>query len=287
MARSSVLFVAALLVGALTTPAAQSVQTARIAQSPESGASRPSFEVASIRRNVSTDQGASVRPLPGGGLTITNNTLFNIIRNAYNVQPVQIIGGPDWINRDRWDIVAKAEGNPLPPQLMVMLQGLVAERFKADVRRETREIEVYALTVARADRRLGPQLTSSSVDCDAVAAAVRAGGTPPPARPNGLPTCGMRVTSGYATAGGYAIADIARNLAGITGRIILDRTGLAGRYDMELKWTPDPLQASGPAAADTASIFTALQEQLGLKLEAQRAPTEVLVIHAAERPVED
>ena len=278
MARVTVIIVVALVVGALATPAAQSAQTA---------ASRPSFDVASIRRNVSADQGASVRPLPGGGLTITNNTLFNIIRNAYNVQSVQIIGGPDWINRDRWDIVAKADGNPLPPQLMVMLQGLVAERFKADVRRETREIEVYALTVARADRRLGPQLTPSSVDCDAVAAAVRAGGTPPPARPNGLPTCGMRVTAGYATAGGYAIADIARNLAGITGRIVVDRTELTGRFDMELKWTPDPLQASGPAASDTASIFTALQEQLGLKLEPQRTPTEVFVIYSAERPMED
>src|SRR5688572_5345758 len=100
---------------------------------------RPAFEVASIRQNVSADQGASVRPRPGGGLTVTNNTFFNIVRNAYSVQGVQVVGATDWMTRDRWDIVAKAEGDTRPADLMLMLQSLLAERFKADIRRETRE----------------------------------------------------------------------------------------------------------------------------------------------------
>jgi uncharacterized protein (TIGR03435 family) len=258
------------------------------AQSPSPVTSALAFEVASIRRNVSADQGASVRTQPGGALTITNNTLFNIIRNAYNVQGFQIIiEGPDWINRDRWNIVAKAEGNPQGPQMMGMLQSLVADRFKADIRRETRELQVYALTLARSDGRLGPQLTPSTVDCAALAAARTAGAPPPPPRTDGRPTCGMNINPGVATAGGYLIADIARNLSGATGRIIVDKTGLTGRYDMELKWTPDPTQGSPSTTFDGGSLFTAVQEQLGLKLEAQRAPVEVLVVYSAERPVED
>lgn len=248
-----------------------------------------SFEVASIRRNTSAEQGASVRGQPGGRLTITNNTLFNIIRNAYNVQGSQILEGPDWINRDRWDIVAKAADNAQPQQLMAMLQNLVKERFKADIRRETREIDVYALTPARSDGRLGPQLRPASVDCEAMRSAAAPGAPPPPPRANGAPSCGMSVNAGRAMAGGYLIADIARNLSGATGRIIVDRTGLTGRYDMELQWTPDPLPgAPAPASvSDSGSLFTAVQEQLGLRLQPQRAPVGVLVIYSAERPMED
>ena len=257
------------------------------AQTPAAAGDKPAFEVASIRRNVSADQGASVRAQPGGALTITNNTLFNIIRNAYNVQGFQIIDGPDWINRDRWNIVAKAEGNPQGPQMMAMLQNLLADRFKADIRRETREMQVYALTLGRSDGRLGPQLTPSTVDCAALAAARTAGAPPPPPRADGRPTCGMSVNPGVAIAGSYLIADIARNLSGATGRIIVDKTGLTGRYDMELKWTPDPTQGSASTSFDGGSLFTAVQEQLGLKLEAQRAPVDVLVIYSAERPTED
>jgi uncharacterized protein (TIGR03435 family) len=99
----------------------------------------------------------------------------------------------------------------------------------------------------------------------------------------------MSVNAGRAMAGGYSIADIARNLSGATGRIIVDRTGLTGRYDMELQWTPDPLPGA-PATAplsDSGSLFTAVQEQLGLRLQPQRAPVDVLVIYSAARPMED
>ena len=109
----------------------------------------------------------------------------------------------------------------------------------------------------------------------------------PPPRADGKPTCGVSINPGVATAGAYLIADIARNLSGATGRIIVDKTGLTGRYDMDLKWTPDPTQGSAGATFDGGSLFTAVQEQLGLKLDPQRAPVDVLVVYSAERPMED
>ena len=268
--------------------AAVAATIAVAAQSPAPTATRPTFEVASIRRNTSADQRASVRGEPGGRVTISNNTLFNIIRNAYNVQGFQIVGGPDWINTDRWDIVAKADGDVPQQQLMVMLQNLLADRFHAAIRRDSREMPVYALIPARADARLGPQLTPATIDCAALAAAARTtGAAPPPPLPNGRPACGIRTAPGMLMAGGSLLSDVARNLAGATGRIIVDKTGLRGRYDLELKWTQDPLQGSSIDAFEGGSLFTAIQEQLGLKLEAQRSPVDVLVIDSAERPAED
>lgn len=246
---------------------------------------RPAFDVASIKRNVSGEQASSMRPSGADGIAITNYSLFNIIRNAYNVQAFQIVGGPDWLDRDRWNVLAKAEGVTQPQQLMVRLQTLIADRFNADVRRETREMQVYALTLARADRRLGPGLRPAAADCDALRAAARPG-DPLPRRAGGLPSCGMNVTPGRASAGGYLIADIARNLSNASGRILIDRTGLTERYDMELEWTPDGTQPA-PGVNDAGSFFTAVQEQLGLKLEPQRAPVEVIVVYTAERAVDD
>src|SRR5947207_14637643 len=108
-------------------------------------AQRPAFEVASIKRNNSGSDNASVRGQPGGRITLTNNTLWNIIRNAWGLQGFQIVGGPDWVNKDRWDIVAKAEGDPPPQQYGAMVQTLLADRFKLVVHRETREMPIYAL----------------------------------------------------------------------------------------------------------------------------------------------
>src|SRR5688572_7471540 len=258
------------------------------AQGPAPGAPTPMFDVASIRQNTSGDQEATVRVEPGGRMTIRNNTLFNIIRNAYTVQGFQIVGGPPWINTDRWDITAKAETEVPQPQLRLMLQNLIADRFKATVRPERRELPVYALVVARPDGRLGPQLNPAAVDCAALAAAVGRTGAPlPPAQPSGRPSCGTRISGGMLMAGATLMTDFARNLSGSTGRIIVNKTGLPGRYDLELKWTPEQLPAPAADSLDTASLFAAIQEQLGLRLEATRAPVDVLVIDSAERPTED
>jgi len=180
------------------------------AQTPAPDASRPAFEVASIKRNVSASDNASFRAQPGGRVSITNNTLRNIIRNAYNVQNFQIIGGPEWINTERWDITAKAADDAAPQQMLLMVRTLLADRFRVVVGSETRELPIFALIVSRSDGRLGPQLRPSSIDCAALFAAARGLGQEPPPTTGGRPTCGTRTTRGSMMTTAVAMADLGR-----------------------------------------------------------------------------
>jgi uncharacterized protein (TIGR03435 family) len=273
------------------------------AQSPVRDAPEPAFEVASVTPNKSGDPGASFGGRPGGQLVVRNNTLRNIIRNTYGLQEFQIVGGPEWINSDRFDIVAKAAddapeariSNDAPQaRMLLMVRTLLADRFKLAVHTETREIPIYALVMARSDGRPGPQLRPAAVDCAAMLAAARGGGAPLPRAPAGeRPICGMQTAPGRMMAGGYALPDVARNLSPFTGRIVVDKTGLSGTFDLDLAWTPDQIPTGprppGAPAFDPngPSLFTAVQEQLGLKLDSQRGPVEVLVIDRAERPTAD
>jgi uncharacterized protein (TIGR03435 family) len=259
---------------------------------PPARAQRPAFEVASIRRNVSVGQLSSIRGQPGGRITVTNHTLRNIIRNTNRLQSYQLVGGPDWIDRDRWDIVAKGAGDPSFEQLVAMMQTLLADRFKLVTHLETRDMPIYALMLARPDGRLGPRLKASTVDCAAIAADARTqGGTAPPP-PGAGPRCGTNMSFGRMRSSAAPMTDVARNLSIAAGRTVLDRTGLTGIFDVDVTWKPDvpagAPEASGNISTDDApSLFTALQEQLGLKLDAQRGPVEVLVIDSATRPMED
>jgi uncharacterized protein (TIGR03435 family) len=253
----------------------------------------PSFDAASIKVNTSGLPGGRFGGQPGQ-VTIINYTLRDIVRNVYNLQPYQMIGGPDWISRERFDIVAKAPTGTPPGQMMAMMETLLADRFTLRVHRDTRDIPVYALVLARPDGRLGPQLTRAAVDCAALRAARERGENPVLPAPTGnKPVCGMNTNAGRMVAGGYEMKDVARNMAGPAGRFVIDRTGLTGPYDLELTWTPEqaPIAAPGAPApafdANGPSLFTALQEQLGLKLEATTGPVEVLVIDGAERPAVD
>jgi uncharacterized protein (TIGR03435 family) len=255
-------------------------------------AQRPTFEVASIKRNIEVSDRAFVRNEQGGRISVGNNTLRNIVRNAWRLQNFQIVGGPDWINTERWDIVAKAADNPQPEQLLIMLQNLLIDRFKLVIKREMRDTPIYALVLARPDGRLGPKIQASTTDCATIIAASRArSGAPPPPPPGGGPLCGTRQTVGRMTTNSTTIADLARNLSQVAGRSIVDKTGLMGSFDLELTWTPDPQPGAAadarPAGDDTVSLFTAIQEQLGLKLDPQRGPVDTLVIESAARPVED
>ena len=252
------------------------------------------FEVASIKENVSGGDNASVRAQPGGRVSVSNNSLRSIIRNAYSVQNYQIVGGPDWINTVRWDITAKAPDDAPPQELLLMLRTLLADRFKLAIRNETRGIPICALTLARADGRPGPQLRSSNTDCAAIFAAAKAKGEAPPPTTNGRPTCGTRTTRGNMMTTGVDMSDLARNLAPFAGRPVVDKTGLSGVFDLDLTWTPEQgpagpegTQSQTAPSTDGVSLFTAVQEQLGLKLDAQRGPVDVVVIESAERPVED
>ena len=159
-----------------------------------------------------------------------------------------------------------------------MLRTLLKDRFTLVTHTETRELPIYALVLARPDRRFGEQLRVSSVDCVALEAeSHKAGGTPPPA-PGAGPRCGISSGTGRIQASARLMTDVARALSNTTGRAVVDKTGLDGRYDLELRWNETE---EGP------SLFTAVQEQLGLKLEPQRGPVDVLVIDSAERPTED
>jgi uncharacterized protein (TIGR03435 family) len=268
-------------------------------------ASGPAFEVASVKPNKSADQRQAIQTPPGGRFIATNLPLRNLIAFAYRIAPgtaFRLVGGPDWIRSERFDIIAKADGN-LPPftpsgppePLLVMVRTLLAERFKLVVHHETRELPTYELVVARTDHTLGPRLHPAAVDCEA---AMRAPGAPPPGPPppGERPTCGARIGPGQMIAGGVPMAQFVNLLTQFVQRTVIDRTGLTGTYDFELSWTPDQLpQGPPPPGApplppidpNGPSIFTALQEQLGLKLDAQRGPVDVVVIDGVERPTED
>jgi uncharacterized protein (TIGR03435 family) len=254
-------------------------------------AARVEFEVASIKPNPSGPGPLAINTLPGGRFTATNVTLRALIQNAYRVQTVQISGGPSWINSDRFDIVAKGADQDDASRMQLRLRSLLADRFKLVIRTETREMPIYALTVARADGRLGSALHRLDVDCSAdtakdaqniVKGAPAAAGTP----------CGIRMGMGTMTVGGATLAQMAASLSSILDRTVVDRTALAGTFAAALTYTPD--QAT-PGLAQKAqyvpsidpngpSIFTAMQEQLGLKLEPAKAPVDLLVVIGAEKP---
>jgi len=267
------------------------------AQSPQPSPAtdRPTFEVASIKRNISGDPGASIRLQPGGQVVVSNNSLYNLIRNAYGTQRFEMVPGPklpSWIDSDRWDILAKAPADTpmVQEQMQLRLRSLLEDRFKLVVRREMREMPIYELVVARSDGQLGKQIKPSGDECAAQGRARAAGVQPPPMSPGGF--CGTRTGNGTVSTKGVELSNFVRNLGGMTGRFVIDKTGLTGPYDLDLQWTPDPAAAGGPpqgppGPGDGASLFAAIQEQLGLKLEAKRGPVEVLVLDSAERPIED
>jgi len=247
--------------------ATQGALWAQAPSAPPPTALSGSFDVASVKVNNAGGP-SSVRAAPNGTLTVTNNTLRNIVRNAYGITNTQIVGGPDWFDTDHFDVNAKAAAPFTQQQGMAMLRALLADRFKLAVHTEMRELPIYALMLARSDGRLGPQMKRSDVDCAALFAAVQAGGRMPPAGPNGALPCGLRVQPGTITGSAVAMEQLARNLVGGVGRLVVDKE-------------PPRVDPAAP------SLFTALEEQLGLKLDAQRGPVEVLVIDRAERPSAD
>ena len=279
------------------------------AQASQSVEQEPAFEVASVKANKTDAPGGSF-VLPPGRLTATNIPLKVVITNAYQLSFFQVIGGPDWVSTDRFDITAKAPDGAPPEQTRAMVRTLLKDRFKLVVHMDTRDTPIYALVKARADDRLGPNLKLSTTDCGplraqraaTIAEAARSRGgrvaIPPPPAPNEPVVCQMRVSgrgSAMLTyrAGNITMTALANALRPYVGREVVDRTGLTGEFDFDLQFSPPPttgaVDAGIPVAPldDAASIFTALQEQLGLKLESTRGPVEVMVIDRAEKPNEN
>ena len=250
---------------------------------------RAEFEVASVKSSGSGTGGFSITTQPGGRFTATNVTARALIQTAYGLQPVQITGGPGWLNTDRFDVVAKGDGDD-PGRVALMLRSLLADRFKLVVRTESRDMPIYALAVARSGGAHGPDLRRAAADCSADAAVNAQNVVKAPSPQTGA--CGIRAGLGTLTVAGATMPQIAATLSGILDRIVIDRSALAGTFTATLKWTPD--QAT-PGMAQKAqyvptidpngpSIFTAIREQLGLKLEPDKGPLDLLVIVGAERP---
>jgi len=271
-----------------------------VATIPLLAAQDQSFEVASVKRNNSGDRNSLLRILPGGRVSATNFGVRQLIVFAWQLAPFQVIGGPEWIDGDGYDIIVKMEGNPAavepgtgkPDPRQTAIQHLLEDRFKMKTHRETREMDIYALVLARPGAR-GPKLVQSPKDCAAQAAEARDKGTqfpppqagPPPAL--GKPYCGIAGSNGRIRFGGLNSTMIASAFNGYSGRMVVDRTGLSGSWDFELQFSPRR-GADAPAGdPDLPDFFTAVQEQLGLKLESTKGPVDVLVIDSVERPTDD
>ena len=244
-------------------------------------AQEPRFEVASLKRNTTGSSSTSMDNRPDG-LVMENGTLRNLIFNAYRPQSTELVGAPGWL-ADRYDLIAKTTGPSTSEQRAAMLRALLAEELQLRAHYEMREQPVFDLVFARRDRSLGAGIIRTDRDCAAAATARDAGKPEPALAPasNGAPPCGIRSNRGEFLAGGITMEGLARNLATRAGRVIFDRTGLAGYYQITLRFAPDVT-----ADADMPTLFTALQEQLGLKLEPSRAPLQTLVIDHVERPTE-
>lgn len=270
------------------------------AQSP---AADPAFDVVSVKRN--TSGGPMLQRNTPGNIAMFNVPVRQLVRLAYQLQDFQIVGAPDWANTDRFDIEGRFEPPPPgpPPQtprMLLMLRTLLRDRFGMVARMETRQMPILALRLVRADGRPGPQLKPAAVDCAALNGARGRGpaGSPPPFSLGERPACGDRMGFGQLLAGGMPMSRLATQiLSQLTGRIVVDRTGLTGGYDIDLKWTPTPDQLPPgppppgvelpPIDPNGPSLFAALQEQLGLKLDAERGPVEVLVIDRLQQPAEN
>ena len=279
---------------------------AAVVGSGATAAQEPSFEVASIKPNKSGGGMIGIR-FPGvGQFNVINMPLREMIRFAYDVQPLQIEGGADWINSERFDIIAKAEGRPTMLQVHAMLRSLLAERFALKLHKETREMPIYELVVARADKRLGAQLQPATSECRPVRVPNGAPKPPPPPPggpgPEAIPAsddgtdmrCGALFGPGFITLRQFTMERFAHDLTMIARRVVVNKTGLDGRYDIDVEFAPEFRPAPPPGAPEIAaapsdgpSMFTAIQEQLGLKLESARGPVEVFVIDAVQRPDPD
>ncbi len=231
----------------------------------------PIFEVATIKPSRPEAPGKGIR-VNGIHFSTLNTSVVDLISFAYGVHARQIAAGPAWLASDRFDIGAQpdGEGQPNDRQLKIMVQKLLADRFKLAFHREQKELSVYAITVAKT----GTKLTKNESD------------------PNGLPGLGFRGL-GNMVVRNATMADFAGSMQGaVLDRPVVDQTSLQGRYDFTLNWTPDEFQFTGlgvkvpppPENAPNPDLFTAIQQQLGLKLEAVKAQAEILVIDRAEKP---
>jgi uncharacterized protein (TIGR03435 family) len=233
---------------------------------------RPAFEVASIKANKTAPNNSEIHFDPGR-LTAENVPASFLIIWAYHVRMFQLSGGPGWINSEKFDIAAKLEGGASSQQVLLMMQTLLEERFKLRLHRETKEHSVYTLVPAKS----GIKLRASTADCEALAR------EDPPGQPSRRQCGAWFRGSTQFTGTKISMTEFVEDLANLLERPVVDKTGFTENFDVTLQWTPDE-QPPENSDAPSPAIFTALQEQLGLKLESGKSPVETLVIDHIEKP---
>ena len=226
------------------------------------------FDVASIKESTSLEAGGSLRFLPDGGVRASNFTARALLTLAYRLQGYQLVNAPGWTSEVRYNIEAKPAAKTPRDQIFEMLQALLVERFRLAFHREKREVDGFALVRVRADR-LGPDLKVSEVDCE------KAFASTPRCRQGGITVDSM-------TAVGTPMWSLLQVVIGKVGAPVSDDTGLTGPYDFQLRWSNDVAPTD-----DRLSIYTALQEQLGLRLDRRRVTTEVFIVDRLEKPTPD
>ena len=258
---------------------------------------RPQFDVASVKPAApnSTFQGIKFSP---GMIEVRDWSMKELIAYAWRVRSFQVLGGPPWLDSAHYDIAAKPETGSKRGEVNLMVQSLLEDRFQLTLHRETKELPIYALVMARKDHKPGPQLLEtkegSCVQRDETV-------HPAPPEPGQQPPkyCGQtNVGSRHVRAVSIPIGTLAGILSTLLGRRVLDETGLTGTFDVILEWTPDDTRAvqlasgglppagkkAGDAGASFPPLLAALDEQLGLRLDSRKGPTEILVIDRVEKP---
>jgi uncharacterized protein (TIGR03435 family) len=226
----------------------------------------PAFEVVSVRPNASGSLESNSGRVAGHRYTATNASLISLLRVAYGIQEFQIAGQPRWADVERYDIVATIPDGGRPEDWRLMLQTLLRDRFKLVTHREQRSGPIFAMMVAKS----GHKLTAADPSkCSHPSGSCGFNGSP-------TQVDGMSVTTG----------DLAARLSRSIGVMVVDKTGLESKFDITLQWTVED-QFRGRGASASPTIFTAIQEQLGLRLESTTGPVDVLVINSAEKPAAD
>jgi uncharacterized protein (TIGR03435 family) len=269
----------------------------RRAQEVLGGGPRPAFDATVVKPNYSGDGRITMLPAVGRGWSATNVTVGMLTRIAYQLQDSQIVGGPNWLFSDRFDVTGTGAGPGADGSFWLKLQALLADRFGLVVHNETKELPVYRLVIVKRESNLRP----STADCPAPPSAARGNSLlPRPMPPGQMQQCGVSMGPGRIAGSHLSMAQLSNNLSRLVGSMVVDRTNLDGYFDVALEYAPDPniggrtdfqglpppLAPGRPPVAGP-SIFAALPEQLGLKLESANEPVEVLVIDSAQKPVTD
>ena len=251
------------------------------------------FDAVSIKRNLGAPgAGGGMRTLPDGTFIMTNQSIRSVILTASPVPTREVDGIPDWVNVERYDIIAKPPAGSTPEQRSQMWQALFAERMKLVAHVEERERNTFALVMARSDRRLGPQLKPSTLDCGPrpPGAAPPPPAQTPPSVDDAQTRCGMRMSATSIVSGGITMDQLVRSLGGLAGGLVNNRTDLQGFYAFTLTFSRPRgfgAQPDGATVDDAPEIFTALQEQLGLKLQPEKTTVPIFVVDRIDRPSED